>query len=448
MSYNPYVQQGYYQQPQQQTRKNIALKKSFGGGLYLIAVILNTLILVLSIVSIFAPAASLEMILQQFGSQFGLSQSEINEAIGMMSNFYWIIRASAITACILPALSVLGMWLIWGNSKKEDLPVGTAGFTILKILVILDLIGVCMIGIVILIAMIPAIVGGSALDQYLDINVSATALIILFFVIMIAALVLVIIYYAKLLGIYTAAKDIGRLGVTSAKVSMFVIVINFLGLIFQLISIAVSLLTLDFLGAGSNLFGLLAVLFETIVFIKFRNAIEEQKAANPPAVQQPVNNPYQPYQSPVQQQYNNYNAQMQAQQAMQQQSQPYAHPYPAPQQPYGYQQNQYQQRPYQQQQQAFQQYNNYNAQAQAQQQMQQQAQQAYQQQSFQPQQTFQQAQSQPQAPSFQPQAQAFQPAAQEVQEAATGFAEAAQETAETAQGFVSETVTPTDVIDE
>ncbi len=443
MSYNPYAQQGYYQQPQQQSRQNIALKKSFGSGLYLFVAILNTLVLALAVVNIFMPAASLELLLQQLGPQLGLSSSDINDFLRTFGDLSILMRISNITACILPAISVLAMWLIWGNSKKDTLPVGTAGFTILKVLVILDLIGVCLIGIVVLIAMIPAIVGGSALDQVLDIEVSATVLIILLFVILIAALVLVIIYYAKLLGIYTAAKDVGRIGVTTAKVSMFVVVINFLSLIFQLVSIAGSLLTLNFLGAGSAFLGFLATLFVTIVFIKFRNALEEQKAATPP-MQQPLNNPYQPYQSPAQQQYNNYNAQMQAQQAMQQQSQ-YAHPYPASQQPYGYQQNQYQQRPYQQpQQQAFQQYNNYNAQMQAQQQMQQQGQQTFQQQGFQPQQAFQQKPFQPQqqpVQTFQAQAETFQAQAAEVQPAV-------EATAEAAQNFASETVTPSDVIDE
>ena len=445
MSYNPYVQQGYYQQPQQpqpqqQSRPNIALKKSFGSGLYLMVAIFNTLIFALAVVNIFMPLASIEMILQQFApqlSELGISQSEINEALRMMSSFNWVLQLSNITACIFPFLTVLAMWLIWGNSRKQNLPVGTAGFTILKIIAILDLIGVCLIGILTLIMMVPAIVGGSALDQALDLGVSATLLIIILFVILIAAIVLIIIYYAKLLAIYTAAKDIGRLGVTTAKVSMFVIVINFIGLIFQLVGVAGNVITLNFMGAGSSLLALLSTLFMTIVFVKFRNAIEEQKAATPPAPA-PMNNPYQPYQSP-QQPY-----------GYQQQNQ-YAHPYPAPQQPYGYpQQGQYQQRTYQQQQ-AFQQYNNYNAQMQAQQQLQQQGQQTYQQ-TFQPQQNYQQqafqAQQavQQQAQTFQPQAESFQ--AQTFQPAAAEVEQAAEEATQAAQTFASETVTPSDVIDE
>ena len=142
----------------------------------------------------------------------------------------------------------------------EELPAGSGAFA--------SLFGpdpVNLIGVVILIAMIPAIIAGGALDQYLDIEVSATLLIVLLFVLLIAVMVLVIIYYAKVLSIYTAGKDMATLGTTTAKVSTFVIVINFLGLIFQLGGVVMQVFTLNFLAAASAFLGFLGTLLLTIV---------------------------------------------------------------------------------------------------------------------------------------------------------------------------------------
>ena len=108
----------------------------------------------------------------------------------------------------------------------------------------------------------------------------------------IVIMVFVIIYYAKLAAIYGISKDVLRYSRSSKKVSMFVIVINFIGLFFTAISTVSSLVSASALMALPGSFVLITVLsavvtflaslFQTLTFVRARQefaALSETKGA-------------------------------------------------------------------------------------------------------------------------------------------------------------------------
>ena len=371
-----------------------ALKNSFGSTFYLIAAIAFTLTIVLSLVQSFVPSASIIgtviTYLQQYAAMLGMPLDDINVA----SLFSGTNIAGTIIGMIPSILIALGMWLIYASAKKAEIPASTAG--------------------------IIALVGLNSLGSYYGSSGSGTmAVAAVVLLVAIIVMVLVIIYYAKLAGIYGISKDVLRYNRSSKKVSMFVIVINFIGLFFTAIG------TISSLVSASSMFGLsgtyvlvtvlsavatfLASLFQTLTFVRARQEFATLGSSKGAAGYQSYNfetgsyntgsfntggfqNPYQTPQAP-------------AQQGQFQQYQQNAYP----------QQGQYQQRAYQAQ--------NAAPQANQYQQYQQAAPQYQQRPQYQPFTPQNAAPQQPQAPQFQvppvvPPVQAAQTAADHAQEIA------------------------------
>ena len=356
-----------------------ALKNSFGSTFYLIAAIAFTLTIVLSLVQSFVPSASIIgtviTYLQQYAAMLGMPLDDINVA----SLFSGTNIAGTIIGMIPSILIALGMWLIYASAKKAEIPASTAGYSILQVINIICLVLVCICTVLVVIGGIIALVGLNSLGSYYGSSGSGTmAVAAVVLLVAIIVMVLVIIYYAKLAGIYGISKDVLRYNRSSKKISMFVIVINFIGLFFTAIG------TISSLVSASSMFGLsgtyvlvtvlsavatfLASLFQTLTFVRARQefaALGSSKGAagyqsynfetgsyntgsfNTAAFQQ---NPYQAPQAPAPQQGQFQQFQQAAPQAPQYQQRSFQQPQnPAPQAPQ-YQQfqqaaPQYQQRP-------------------------------------------------------------------------------------------------------
>ena len=397
-----------------------ALKNSFGSTFYLIAAIAFTLTIVLSLVQSFVPSASIIgtviTYLQQYAAMLGMPLDDINVA----SLFSGTNIAGTIIGMIPSILIALGMWLIYASAKKAEIPASTAGYSILQVINIIYLVLVCIATVLVVIGGIIALVGLNSLGSYYGSSGSGTmAVAAVVLLVAIIVMVLVIIYYAKLAGIYGISKDVLRYNRSSKKVSMFVIVINFIGLFFTAIG------TISSLVSASSMFGLsgtyvlvtvlsavatfLASLFQTLTFVRARQEFATLGSSKGAAGYQSYNfetgsyntgsfntggfqNPYQTPQAP-------------AQQGQFQQYQQNAYP----------QQGQYQQRAYQAQ--------NAAPQANQYQQYQQAAPQYQQRPQYQPFTPQNAAPQQPQAPQFQvppvvPPVQAAQTAADHAQEIA------------------------------
>ena len=375
--YNSYP--GAYNQNYQQgpTPGLKALKNSFGSTFYLIATIAYTLTLVVSLVQAFIPSASMlgsaMALIQQYAAQFGVPiPDQLGDITSMLSG---TSIAGTIIGMIPSILIALGMWLLYSSAKKAQAPASTAGYSILQVMNVISLVLMCILTLIIVIFGIIALVGLNSLSGYYGSSSSGTmAVAAIALLVSIVIMIFVIIYFAKLAAIYGISKDVLRYNRSSKKISMFVIVINFIGLFFTAISTVASLVSASammFLPGSYVLMTILsavaafaASLFQTLTFVRARqefSALTENKGAagyqsynfetgayntgsfntgaipqtgyqqpNPSYQARPAQQPYQQYQQPAQQpQYQQRPAQApyQAQQPYQQQ--PYQQARPA-----------------------------------------------------------------------------------------------------------------------
>lgn len=275
---NPY---GGYQQPVYKAPGKWALETTFGSPLYLTATILFTL----NVIFVIIQNAS--------GGLLGVL-GEIAYYAGLPYEFTDLFSASVLKAIlgqIIPILVIIGMWLAWAGSRVSKAQAATGGFSMLRVLNIIEAV-FTMIGLVVgIILMIAVMAGGNyllySLSSELDMGQGAfTGLMIFLLIVVLVIGILAFLYRLKLAGIYKAGKEVALQGRTLTAVSMLVIVFNFLILIRDFMS-SFSGFTLQsaldsmglYVGLPSNytalsllsgLTGAIGLLLETITFIKFR----------------------------------------------------------------------------------------------------------------------------------------------------------------------------------
>lgn len=293
--YNSYP--GAYNQNYQQgpTPGLKALKNSFGSPLYLIATIAFTLTLVLSLVQAFVPSASmlgsLVSLIQQYASQFGVPiPDEFGSITALMSGSS---IAGTIIGMIPSILIALGMWLIYSSAKKASIPASTAGYSILQVMNIISMVLMCIAALMLVIFGIIGLVALNSLSGYYGGSSSGTmAVAAICLLVSIVIMVFVIIYFAKVAAIYSISKDVLRYNRSAKKISMFVIVINFIGLFFSAISTVGTLVSASAMIVLPSSYILMTVLsavatfvaslLQTLTFVRARQefaALAENKGA-------------------------------------------------------------------------------------------------------------------------------------------------------------------------
>lgn len=248
------------------------LKKRGGSALFLVAVICMTVQLVANLIESFGGGSSI-IELQNLLYQYGIPV-DLSDLGGVATSF----SVFSLIALIPTILVVIGLWMIFVNCRKQDnSPLSTAGFSLVRGVLIFEF--VCFIVILalgLLLVIFAGIAGGSYLSQAshgfvnasygtysLDSTSDAVAagiagVLIGLLIGMIIALVLGIVYYVKVIGSLKRAQEIVRTGSTMKNVSAFVGVINIIGAVFSLISglIALNIGTIIG-GVTSLLFGIL-----------------------------------------------------------------------------------------------------------------------------------------------------------------------------------------------
>ncbi|MBO6159850.1 MAG: hypothetical protein J6P72_11425 [Firmicutes bacterium] len=292
--YNTAAYPNAYQQSPTPGQK--ALKNSFGGTLYLIATILFTVTLVIELVSSFLPGTSIAgtvmNLLQTYSYQMGVDiPSEVYDVLPRLlgTSFF-----STLIGMIPSILVCLGMWLLWASARAAKMPSSTAGYTILQVMAIISLVGACLGTLLVLVVGVIGLIGISAAGSYMSsygssVSTAApTTVLIIVLLIALIVMVLVIIYHAKLASIYSTCKDVLSLNRAGKKISMYVIVFNFISIFFSIIgSISTIALTtsIAMLGGGflvlsgiSTILGILVTLFETLTFVKARGEFASLQA--------------------------------------------------------------------------------------------------------------------------------------------------------------------------
>ena len=218
----------------------LALKRTATSAPFIIGTILFTVSAILSVIMSIVASPSLYYLLLDFLSSQGINISSVS-----LSTASSVV--SAVISSIPTFLIILGLWLTVGaGGNKNNDRMSTAGLTIIKVIQIISLIGVCIcFGIGIIAAIIGLIALGVNGGRYSGPGLVAG---IIAFLILIAAFVLVLIFLIKILKTIGAAKKVAATGMPNNGASGFVAVILFILGISAVVSALMLLFFSAFLG--------------------------------------------------------------------------------------------------------------------------------------------------------------------------------------------------------
>lgn len=271
-----------------------ALKEKGGSAGFLIATILFTLSLVMTIVSAFSIGGQLYEIVNMINAYVGMGMTEaaadVTEIYNVVNQMAPVLTVISFLSSIPTIIICIGLWCIYGTCKKSgNQPLKTGGFTAIKVIFILNMIGTCIsyAFIVFMFAFIflaAAAEGVSMSDLMYSLEMAgsmgygdaeAIAGIIagafgFIVVLLIVVMVLSIIYLAKIIGCLNRAKEIIVTGKTSKNVSAFVGVFLMLGGIGNALG---GLISLDI---ATILSGVTSIIFASLLF-SIRGAINRAR---------------------------------------------------------------------------------------------------------------------------------------------------------------------------
>lgn len=172
----------------------------------------------------------------------GVSASSISAGVSI---------GQAFTA-IPVALIAVGLWIVFASGNKRTEPgLKTGGLTLIKVISVIQLIIFCLTILIlgVVLAIVTIALGSMSGYEYYDVSIGI-AIVILFILLIAGIAAVYIIYYAKListLGSMTAAAR----GAAGLKISVYVIVINFFIAVSNIVSGAMSFISIFSLIAAS-----------------------------------------------------------------------------------------------------------------------------------------------------------------------------------------------------
>lgn len=283
-----------------------ALRELILTPLFLVAVIALSSRVILGILAAIAGAAPYAAMIQNIINETGMY--EYSEYSYQLSNA--LSSGNIFSAIVSNAPSVMiavGLWLQYSYARKRDQKMGTTGFTMIRIILIIQLVGIC-IGLAL--AVIGSLIGMVAAGSY-DEGGKVIAVIALVVVMIALFGALTILYYFKILKMLDSAISIISNGIRTAQASMYVIVFTFisggLSCLSALGSLAISpfsFLTSAASAASSIAFGLLMLEYNKPVSA-FGGTVQDPMPAAPGGIS-PSQNPipaapggFSPSQNPI-----------------------------------------------------------------------------------------------------------------------------------------------------
>lgn len=238
------------------------IKALFSSKIFLIAAITYTCAILFSLISSFTTNsyAMLYNLYSLFDGNY-----EIQQALShFLDNYIGAVSGVSIVSTIIQTipefLIITALWLIFAAAvNRSSISMGTAGFTIIKVINIINIISIGFAGIVLEIACVIGIIAASQ-SYYME----GLALVLGILMVVIAAMIAVcIIIYAKVLKTAGAFSIAARMGKPGKKASGFLAVWCIIVAIFQLISIIATVLT------GFNIFSILQTLCSAASLLLF-----------------------------------------------------------------------------------------------------------------------------------------------------------------------------------
>lgn len=273
-----------------------ALKSKGGSAAFLVATILFTVALVLTIVSSFSISEELYDAINTIGAYASMGDGEMmdmTESYNMIHQITPLLLVVSVISSIPTIIICIGLWCIYGTCKKPgSQPLKIGGFTAIKVIMILKMIGSCIAYALLLFTFVFLFLAAAAEGitmtdlMYLveaagDMGYAepdllagaASALVgalVLVIVIFIISMILSIVYLVKIIGSLNCAKEIIVTGKTSKTVSAFVGVFMMIG---GILNALIGLFGLDI---ATVLLGISSIIFASLLF-SLRGAITRER---------------------------------------------------------------------------------------------------------------------------------------------------------------------------
>ncbi len=202
------------------------VKKLCASPVALVAIIAYTVAAIFSLLASLGGANDISGFLVQVPSMPGV------DIDGMIQTMQTSFVVGVIIGILPTALIALGMWLTYASAaSKQNSGMSTGGLTLVKTILIIQLVFVCIaIGIVVLafLVAIAASMGSLYMEPTVGPAGSVGIVAALVLVIAVAFFILLIVYYAKAIKTVNTISMTARTGKLSDNVSMFVAVMAFI----------------------------------------------------------------------------------------------------------------------------------------------------------------------------------------------------------------------------
>lgn len=249
------------QQPASTTPALAVLKKALSSGLFLAVAILYTLVILFNLVYTMIPRDYTDM-LEQYEGLY--TEEEIQYVIdtfqydiGMDLEHMSTFNIGTLIGMIPSILVCIGLWMLYVNAKATDgRPMRTTGLTLFKTSTIITLVCMCvLLGLLIVVfILVFALLGvaGESIAGADTMDAAAMSVVLAVFVVclivLVAVMIFLIFYYVKALKTFKAVKYTMLTGQPNDQVSMFLIVMMFIGAGFSALSGLTSLIMDPFSG--------------------------------------------------------------------------------------------------------------------------------------------------------------------------------------------------------
>lgn len=180
---------------------------------------------------------------------------------------------STILSNAVPIMIAVGLWLEFASARNESQPMSTTGFTMIRILMIIQMVS---LAIVFIVALVGTMIALTAVSRYSD--ESPVAGIIIVLVIFAIAGFLIFFYYIKVIGMLASARNVFTLGRKTSQASLYVIVLTFITGGLQCFSALGSLFTAGIMGFLSTAAAATATICFGMLMLKF-NSLETMQGA-------------------------------------------------------------------------------------------------------------------------------------------------------------------------
>ena len=248
---------------------------------FLVALIALTAAVCLNILGSTETASTVTDFITEMQTEMGMGMDmgtdatlpEYTDALTSVASVFGTIGGSVPNVLLL-----VGLWMTYASAKKYQSGISTAGLTLVWVMQIIGLVGICIAAAVL--ALIFMLAG---LGAFVEPDVAPyIALIAVLTVLLGGLMALVIVYQVKVMKMVNAVRQTLTTGVPADKISMLVVVMCYIGGVFSAVSaLGTILLTGLFTGLATAASAVASITF-ALTAQRYRDTMRQMMAPPPP----------------------------------------------------------------------------------------------------------------------------------------------------------------------